>query len=272
MSTQNKVQCAFKATKGGKIRLLDGFDIATKRIIEKQCKYAMYISLFGNGINYHDNYDFDNFPITSEAIKKKCDVGLLVNALMSLESKGNETAREILFDRFRDFETGISFDDLLQELRLAIIECEIDGLITIGYAETFIDCENGYCEDYSKPRIVAIDETAQSEVIKRLYGSISRYLYQFRQHEKKHLSVEIDGDIIDIMDRKNLANYVDTNKVIESDFINQFKTFVYNESNKTSRTNRLHIIDGLIKGWTYRQIADYYNLGISTIGDNVKAI
>ena len=270
MSTQKTINAIKKVCKNGNVKLYDVADIAKNAIIRHRMQYATYVTLFGDGIQYSEQYNFSRYPVTSEAIQKKCDISIVCGVLMKLESKGNETARDILYDRYRDFECGISFDELLQECRLSIMECEIDELITIGYREIY-DGENGYVESYDKPYIKTINDDNTSIVIRRLYGAVSSYLYKFRVKDKKHLSYELgDNELVDIMDRKTLSEYVDVDEFIQSRFIKAFKNYVaMNSKNKSTRVN---IIDGLINGLTYRQISEKYNVGLSTINDNVVAL
>jgi len=259
-----------------KRRKKDNYKIINERILEHRAQHAMYMTLFADNIavNYGNCYDFENYPVTSQAIKKGLDVKITVSALISLEKKGNTSATDILFDRYRNYECGISFNDCLQELRLAILGCEIDSLIEIGYREQY-DGESGeYMVILNNDDMIikAVDDNEQSLVINRLYGAISNYVYKFKQKEVKHISYEIDDNLINIMDRKTLSNYVDTMAIIESDTIRQFKQFIAIESNKTSVNNRQNILDGLLMGLTYREIANKYNIGLSTVGDNIKAL
>lgn len=283
MSKQYQINQLKKVCKNGNIKLYDGYDVSRTNIRRRQEKQANYVTLFGNGINYGEKFDFSAYPVTSEIVQKECDKGLLDGILKSIESKGNDNAREILFNKYQNFETGISYDELLQVLRVELLECETEKLIKVGFNIQYDKQEGVYCEIVPDYRIQAtgyyIDdndgllygEDLQGALMSRLYGCISKYLYKFRQKDKKHLSYDYgDGDIIDMMDRKTLSKYVDVNELLQGEIISGFKSYV--SANSKNSVTRCNIIDGLVRGLTYRQIANTYNIGISTINDNVVAL
>ena len=214
-------------------------------------KFAMYNTLFGMHCDMGNNY-----PITSYIVANSVDVAIVVHSLKRLESLGNETARELLFNQFKDYDLTIDFMDLLQELRIVLLELESIGELVL------IDGQ------------LSPNTMDESEFIKAVYGCISGYLYKNKTRiDNKHIAYEIDENtLVSLYDRKSLSQYIELESINMRSDLNQFKQYVISASNKQAIGNRLNIIDGLISGLTYKEISTRYNIPIGTIGDNVSAL
>ena len=214
-------------------------------------KFAMYNTLFGIHCDMGNNY-----PITSKIVNSKIDIAIVVHSLKNLESMGNESARELLFNQFKDYDLTINFEDLLQELRVVLLELESVG-------------ELSFINDKLSP--ISMDE---SEFIKMIYGCVTKYLYANKTRiDKKHIDYEVDENtFISMFDRKSLSNYIEMDSINTRSDLNQFRQYVISASHKQAIATRLNIIDGLIMGMTYKEINARYNIPIGTIGDNVSAL
>lgn len=214
-------------------------------------RFAMYNTLFGMHCDMGDNY-----PITSYIVANKIDLAIVIHSLKNLESMGNESARELLFNQFKDYDLTINFEDLLQELRIVLLELESIGelsLINGTLSPTNMD---------------------DNEFIKTIYGCVSGYLYKNKTRiDNKHIAYEIDENtFVSLYDRKSLSQYIELDSINTRSDLNQFRQYVIGASNKQAIANRLNIIDGLIGGLTYKEISTRYNIPIGTIGDNVSAL
>ena len=214
-------------------------------------KFAMYNTLFGMHCDMGNNY-----PITSYIVNNKIDLAIVIHSLKNLESMGNESARELLFNQFKDYDLKINFEDLLQELRVVLLEFESIGELSL------ID---------GKLSPTSMDD---SEFIKAIYGCVTKYLYANKTRiDKKHIDYEMDENtFVSMFDRKSLSQYIELESINSRSDLNQFRQYVISASHKQAIKTRLNIIDGLIMGLTYKEINARYNIPIGTIGDNVSAL
>ena len=214
-------------------------------------RFAMYHTLFGVHCDMGNNY-----PITSYIVANKIDIAIVVHSLKNLESMGNESARELLFNQFKSYDLTINFEDLLQELRIVLLELESVGELSL------ID---------GQLRPTNMDD---SEFIKTVYGCVTKYLYANKTRiDKKHIDYEMDENtFVSMFDRKSLSNYIELESINTRSDLNQFRQYVISASHKQAIKTRLNIIDGLIDGLTYKEINARYNIPIGTIGDNVSAL
>lgn len=214
-------------------------------------KFAMYNTLFGMHCDMGNNY-----PITSYIVNNKIDLAIVIHSLKNLESMGNESARELLFNQFKDYDLTINFEDLLQELRVVLLEFESIGELSL------ID---------GKLSPTSMDD---SEFIKAIYGCVTKYLYANKTRiDKKHIDYEMDENtFVSMFDRKSLSQYIELESINSRSDLNQFRQYVISASHKQAIKTRLNIIDGLIMGLTYKEINARYNIPIGTIGDNVSAL
>ena len=215
-------------------------------------RFAMYQTMFGV---HHEDMG-NNYPITSYIVDNKIDLAIVIHSLKNLESMGNESARELLFNQFKDYDLTINFEDLLQELRVVLLEFESIGELSL------ID---------GKLSPTSMDD---NEFIKAIYGCVTKYLYANKTRiDKKHIDYEMDGNtFVSMFDRKSLSNYIELESINSRSDLSQFRQYVISASHKQAIKTRLNIIDGLIMGLTYKEINARYNIPIGTIGDNVSAL
>lgn len=211
-------------------------------------------------VNYGMLETWGNYPVTYTIVKNGIDKAIVIHSLKRLESLGNETARQLIYEQFMDYELTISFNDLLQELRLRFIELEYNGDLSLTYDNKLAIPENS--------------GMSENEFIKCIYGCVTGFLYANKTAiDKKHISYETgDGQLIDLLDRKLLAKYTEFNNISNRHDMKVFKKYVSANSNKQCIENRLNIIDGLLQGMDYKTIHATYNIPIGTIGDNIVAI
>lgn len=241
-----------------------------------------------------------SYELTNTIIEKGLDEIYLNKCLKNYESKGSLQARELLNERVKSEELNLSYYDLLQEFREELILMEQEELLGVKPREEDKSKLTIYCKveelalskvpslfingkEY-KP-VVSIEEykaLAMSNFWGCLFGRISKYMYAHKKRDKVHISYEIwsdiqaqkdDKEIIDFKNRKALAKHVSKNKLASSKEWSAFiKYVVGNTQGQKVQERRKSIIYGLLDGLTYKEISNKYDIPISTIGDNVKAI
>lgn len=238
-----------------------------------------------------------SYPITNMICELELDRVYVGRALKNLESKGNLGARELLFEDIMELEHNLSYNDLLQEFRLELMEQESKSALSLVYdmerKNYKIVAMRAYTSDFMnivingkayKPIIEeqALEEynkALESELFKALFSSVTKYLYEHKTViEKKHISYDIELEsgehkLVDMLDRKALAQYAKSEE-LKSD--KEFKGYLKKVEQSTNieelKRKRLDIIDGLCDGLTYQEIANTYGYSLSSIGDNVKVV
>lgn len=123
-------------------------------------------------------------------------VAITRHLLKNLMSSGNLAAMELL----NGINHTVCIEDLEQEILLKFMELDEHWTIdNTGKVE--FDSDN---------------------TMKEIFGTVSRYLYQFQTKHYKHLYIEIDGDIVDATKVTALADYVCIDNILADEHIHGF--------------------------------------------------
>lgn len=157
---------------------------------------------------------------------------IVISCLKKLWAYGNETARQLMYGHNGIF----SIDDLEQELLITLQECR----------------DSWRLEDNK----LIIDEE-DTDTIKAIYGTVSRFMYSFAIRHYKHEYISIDDEDVRTDNVSALASHVDINEVLGSVFIEDFRNTL------TLREDAF--LTMRVKGYTLAKIAEKLDVSMKAV-------
>ncbi len=118
----------------------------------------------------------------------------------------------------------------------------------------------------------------EQTMYKELFGSVTKYLYEHKTVcEKRHISYDVINEngenvLIDLLDRKALAQYVKADNLENNATLQEFLTYLRCNTIDKAKKRLTDVLQGLLDGLTYQEISDVYGYKLSTIGKDVQSI